>query len=211
MQTEPSLISHRANNRRRTGHRAARATGAPGDRAGLGRPGGDLLSRALRRSTIGAEGFHGRVRDGIGCFTPRHCHQAVQSRSAGASLRALIRARSKSCALWRTCAKSRCIRRDPVAISLSWSLRLSISRLTGLSVERGLARRAPPPGSVLDGPARDGGKVKPIERLVPVSFTCCHASTPGLSTWWSSTALRRDLVLRGASRLDAFSGYPVRT
>ena len=30
-------------------------------------PGGDLLSRALRRSTIGAEGFHGRVRDGIGC------------------------------------------------------------------------------------------------------------------------------------------------
>ena len=30
------------------------------------RPGGDLLSHALRRSTIGAEGFHGRVRDGIG-------------------------------------------------------------------------------------------------------------------------------------------------
>ncbi len=32
-----------------------------------GRPGGVLLSHALRRSTIGAEGFHGRVRDGIGC------------------------------------------------------------------------------------------------------------------------------------------------
>jgi hypothetical protein len=32
------------------------------------RPGGDRLSRALRRSTIGAEGFHGRVRDGIGCW-----------------------------------------------------------------------------------------------------------------------------------------------
>jgi hypothetical protein len=32
----------------------------------LGRPGSDLLSHALRRSTIGAEGFHGRVRDGIG-------------------------------------------------------------------------------------------------------------------------------------------------
>src|SRR3546814_13319219 len=31
-----------------------------------GRPGGDRLSRALSRSTIGAEGFHGRVRDGIG-------------------------------------------------------------------------------------------------------------------------------------------------
>ena len=34
----------------------------------LGRPGSDLLSRALRRSTIGAEGFHVRVRDGIGCL-----------------------------------------------------------------------------------------------------------------------------------------------
>ena len=33
----------------------------------IGGAGGDLLSRVLRRSTIGAEGFHGRVRDGIGC------------------------------------------------------------------------------------------------------------------------------------------------
>jgi hypothetical protein len=53
--------------------------------------------------------------------------------------------------------------------------------------------------------------VKPIELLVLVSFTHCCASTPSLSTWWSSTALRRDLVSRGASHLDAFSGYPFRT
>ena len=45
--------------------------------AGSGGPGGDLLSRGLSRSTIGAEGFHGRVRDGIGCWGPRHGHQAV--------------------------------------------------------------------------------------------------------------------------------------
>ena len=32
----------------------------------LGWPGSVLLSHALRRSTIGAEGFHGRVRNGIG-------------------------------------------------------------------------------------------------------------------------------------------------
>ena len=32
------------------------------------RLGGDLLSHVLRRSTIGAESFHGRVRDGIGCW-----------------------------------------------------------------------------------------------------------------------------------------------
>ena len=53
--------------------------------------------------------------------------------------------------------------------------------------------------------------IKPIERLVLVSFTHCCASTPSLSTWSSSTALKGNLVSRGASRLDAFSGYPVRT
>src|SRR5712692_4278871 len=33
----------------------------------LGRPGSDLLSQGLSHSTIGAEEFNGRVRDGIGC------------------------------------------------------------------------------------------------------------------------------------------------
>jgi len=32
--------------------------------------------------------------------------------------------------------------------------------------------------------------IKPIERLVPVSFMRCRTSTPGLSTWSSSTVLR---------------------
>ncbi len=32
-----------------------------------GWPGGDRLSRCLSSSTMGAEVFHGRVRDGIGC------------------------------------------------------------------------------------------------------------------------------------------------
>jgi hypothetical protein len=36
----------------------------------LGRPGGDLLSRALRRSTIGPEGLNDRVRNGIGWGPP---------------------------------------------------------------------------------------------------------------------------------------------
>ena len=31
-------------------------------------PGGDRLSRSLSCSTMGAEVFHGRVRDGIGCI-----------------------------------------------------------------------------------------------------------------------------------------------
>src|SRR5438045_4484634 len=36
----------------------------------FGRPGGDRLSRVLRRSTMGAGGFNGRVRNGIGWNSP---------------------------------------------------------------------------------------------------------------------------------------------
>ena len=43
------------------------------------RPGGDLLSRALRHSTIGAEVFNGRVRNGIGFWALRHSHQVEQT------------------------------------------------------------------------------------------------------------------------------------
>ena len=55
------------------------------------RPGSDLLSHALRRSTIGAEGLHGRVRDGIGCFplaiTTRPCkHMARPTRTGTAPI-----------------------------------------------------------------------------------------------------------------------------
>ena len=49
----------------------------------LCRPGSDLLSRVLRRSTIGAGEFHGRVRDGIGCISPRHDHQAGEGQELG--------------------------------------------------------------------------------------------------------------------------------
>src|ERR1044071_391524 len=116
----------------------------------LNRPGDDLLSRVLRRSTIGAGAFHGRVRDGIGC-----------SRSAS-----ITRPAKDSCQIW-----SQRIR--------EWALTM----------------RA----------------IKPIERLVLVSFMHCCTSTSSLSTWWSSTALKGELVSRWVSRLDAFSGYPFRT
>ena len=48
----------------------------------LGRPGSDLLSRVLRRSTISAGAFHGRVRNGIGCS-----HLAITTRSAKRKIR----------------------------------------------------------------------------------------------------------------------------
>ena len=54
-----------------------------------------------------------------------------------------------------------------------------------------------------------------LTRLVTVSCVCYHTSTSALSTSSSSrgfTSLRMGyLILRGASRLDAFSVYPFRT
>ena len=51
--------------------------------------------------------------------------------------------------------------------------------------------------------------------LVPVSSKNCFLSTSGLSTPWSVGGLHNkvegELVLKQASRLDAFSGYPSRT
>ena len=46
-------------------------------------PGGDLLSHVLRRSTIGATGLNGRVRDGTGCF-PRAMTTRPVKRPCGA-------------------------------------------------------------------------------------------------------------------------------
>ena len=70
-----------------TGRRqASEQTGQPANRPVLARPGSDLLSHALRRSTIGAEGLHGRVRDGIGCFplaiTTRPCKHRTAARGS---------------------------------------------------------------------------------------------------------------------------------
>ena len=46
--------------------------------------------------------------------------------------------------------------------------------------------------------------IKPIELLVPVSFMHCRTSTPGLSTWWSSTALKGILVFKVGFPLRCF-------
>ena len=64
----------------------------------LGRPGGDLLSHVLRRSTIGAESFHGRVRDGIGCLPLAMTTRSSQCRLRCRSKRidAMLVSRSRS-------------------------------------------------------------------------------------------------------------------
>ena len=182
------------------------------------RPGGDLLSRALRRSTIGAEGFHGRVRNGIGCIAPRCGHQAKAKirivrfvtflQVVGVCCR-LARVdtgnrHSPGSGIYRCAGGWSCLSFGPKPSGEIFPLviRLQIYPKIGL---RSFSRCQ----ILLQEPFRES--VKPIELLVLVSFTHCCASTPSLSTWWSSTALRRDLVSRGASHLDAFSGYPFRT
>src|SRR6188472_1484964 len=126
----------------------------------LGRPGSDLLSQGLSHSTIGAEEFNGRVRDGIGFKLLARTTRPAKDKDTKQA--------------WTLRASEVIHAHDAL-----WTLKM----------------RA----------------IKPIERLVPVSYTHYCASTPGLSTWSSSTVLRGMLVLRWVSRLDAFSGCPVRT
>ena len=160
-----SLTSYRAAppraNRISTGHdpgeKAERGAWAPREFAKegmivLGWSGNDLLSRALRHSTIGAEEFNGRVRDGIG-------------------------------------------------------FRL-LAQITGPAKDNGKQVNGFQVRSVRTRIMR---AIKPIGRLVLVSSTRHRACTPSLSTWSSSTALKGVMVSRWVSRLDAFSGYPVRT
>lgn len=135
----------------------------------LGRPGSDLLSQGLSHSTIGAEAFNGRVRDGIG-------------------LRRFARTTRP--------AKNKEYEASDFSVRLVFPTSASqFNLVTGLATLWTLKMRA----------------IKPIERLVPVSYMRCRTSTSGLSTWSSSTVLKGMLVLRWVSRLDAFSGYPVRT
>ena len=103
---------------------------------------------------MGAEGFHGRVRDGIGCLAPRYGHQAGEA-PFGCEVRREV-SREVSGAAW----------------AYPW-LEQGLGAARGRWCGAGLPRRW----------------VKPIERLVPVSCTDCSASTSGLSTWWSTTAL----------------------
>jgi hypothetical protein len=175
----------------------------------LCRPGDDLLSQVLRHSTIGAEEFNGRVRDGIGfrflarATRPAKHNRARRSRRNRRAIRRIVT--SGDC---RACFRSRSLdgiaNRGPFA-SLD-------GRAIGLlqTVDR-FAVRFRTMALPLSCEYRQMRAIKPIKRLVPVSCTARAASTPGLSTWWSTTAFKGEFILRWVSRLDAFSGYPDRT
>ena len=105
-------------------------------------PGGDPLSRVLGRSTMGAAGFHGRVRDGVGWGT-----RAVAAGSGGRP----GWGRGGGGLRWLACGMG----------------------MVGARPAAGL-----PPG-----------RGSSLGRLGPVGCARRRACTPGLSTWWSATAL----------------------
>ena len=140
---------------------------------GVGGPGGDLLFRGLSRSTIGAEGFHFRVRDGIGCFAPRDGHQAGQPRVRGSG----TGSRGSG---WLMPGLRSAARRGRT------------KRVVRVSLRGGVCRAVSDPWFLIAGtwfwPLGAGAR-SAIERLVPLGCAGCPASTCGLSTWWSTTAL----------------------
>src|SRR6516162_8504947 len=133
------------------------------ERGGIAGLAANLLFRTLGCSTIGAEGFHGRVRDGIGCLAPRHGHQAGNAWPPGtpAALAPGLRGRRSG---GLSCEEGKC-RVGPRAGVLPLHAGGWCASEACAGIERS------------------------FERLVPVSSTGCPAFTSGLSTWWSSTAL----------------------
>src|SRR4051794_18644814 len=142
----------------------------------LGRPGSDLLFQALRLSTIGAGEFNGRVRDGIGYRLP-----ANTTRPAKDGYQRIVVSHQKG---------------TDYVFWTSWSFSLPRSA-SGPDCKLLTTDGCPLAG------IEDERRSSSHERLVPVSSTHCCAYTPGLSTWWSTTALKGELVSRWVSRLDA--------
>jgi hypothetical protein len=204
----------------------------------LARPGDDPLSHPLEGSTLGAARFHGRVRNGVGWFPRAVITRSSQESEAIKPFGLILDPPPTPCQPprgggWQGVAGG--VSHDPAnagSIAKSreafWAWVPPVSGQPPKAVGRGWAAGSgatPPWGRPQDpfgvgyrpaacsSPPRARGwvRTKHVERLGPLGCTGCPASTCGLSTWWSTTALERDLVLRRVSRLDALSGYPDRT
>ncbi len=146
--------------------------------------GGDLLSRGLSPSTIGAAVLNFRVRYGTGCFT---CAMTTKPRKSPRSTfllfkKATMQEAAYSLANARSCTVVLINQRCPTQ---GWCMLWSCLSITGSNQ----AYRA-----------ISTGQLNALLRLHlrPIDVVVFHGP-------------QGDLVLRGASRLDAFSGYPVRS
>jgi hypothetical protein len=179
-----------------TSYRAAPPrVGVCGCVCGLGGPGGGRLSRGLGRSIMGAGGFHGRVRDGIGWDTFRQGHQvgqalpdlAVPKGAPGGGQVGGV----------GVCVVCGCGVAGREAVLAWWwwvscLARVGAGREADAAMGRIRLRRA--------ARAIRTGRLSALPRVHPRPIDVMVYHGP-----------RGDLVLRGVSRLDAFSGYPVRT
>ena len=172
------------------------------DRGVLIRSGGDLLSRTLRCSTIGGAALNGRVRDGIGCIPAPMAAGPDQSPPQTPAQRPLEGAppppgtsvAAPACPpLTRgdRAQRPRRARRGPFQAK---------GRMSELPRGRGASRALPVAGSDPAYRTISTGQLSALPRLHlrPIDVVVCHGP-------------QGDLVSRGASRLDAFSGYPVRS
>ena len=117
---------------------------------------------------MGAAGFHGRVRDGIGWDT-----RAVTTGSAGRRVPgARLLARTG-----RSIGLAACL--SPTRGSLGAAVTVCLGR-------RGMLRDR---SAWVPGRSLGWGRMRSIGRLVSVSCMHCCTSTSDLSTWWSATAL----------------------
>ena len=199
-----------------TSYRAAppRVGGGGGVLDPARRPGGDRLSRALWRSTMGAGAFHGRVRDGIGCAVPAMATGPPRRiRGIGcvarARMRVHVRVRSLARVLDRlpgsvprgppVAAARRCARRGPA--KRGRPRRRCGGGGDGVVVAGALA------GACWSAPVSCREPVRAIRTARLRASLRLHLRPIHVLVWHGP---RGDLVWRGVSRLDAFSGYPVR-
>ena len=152
------------------------------NRHALGGPGSDLLSRVLRRSTIGAGAFHGRVRNGTGCSRPaittRSAKRISIEKLAGSSiLENGVDGTCRQALRFKISTPHRATRKRPIATRWAQAMRTN------------QADRAISTGKL---------HMSPCFHTRPINVVVFHDSQ-GLLVSWS------------VSRLDAFSGYPFHT
>ena len=168
--------------------------------------GGALLSHTLRCSTIGATVLNCRVRDGTGCFT---CAMTTKPRKVPALERytpCLPEANHGGCEAASLQSKGAFAHHHVVQVSfvlIAVLLRLGQFGMYALIVGHR--------GSVIANSLSITGSNQAYRAISTSQLNVL----PRLHLWPIDEVVylgpQGYLVLRGASRLDAFSGYPVRT
>ena len=155
--------------------------------------GGDLLSRGLSPSTIGAAVLNFRVRYGTGCFT---CAMTTKPRKSPCRLSCGARKRRVAGSVF-CLQKARC-HSVVMSTNIAAGCTCDVVHCQGQCMLLVICLSVT--GSNQAYRAISTGQLNALLRLHlrPIDVVVFHGP-------------QGDLVLRGASRLDAFSGYPVRS